>query len=46
MEFLLTRHTTVREIEALLPSILVPEVFRESWPRAEASLKSLLARMR
>ena len=46
MEFLLTRHTTVHEIEGLLPTIVVPEVFRESWPRAEASLKSLLDRLR
>lgn len=46
MEFLLTRHTTVSEVEALLPSITVPEVFAESWPRADAALKRLLARLR
>lgn len=46
MEFLLSRHTTVAEVEALLPSIVVPDVFAESWPRAKAALSLLLARMR
>ena len=46
MEFLLSHHTTVGEVEALLPTIVVPALFAESWPRAEAALKSLLTRMR
>lgn len=46
MEFLLSGHTTVAEVESLLPSIVVPDVFTESWPRAKAALSLLLARMR
>jgi hypothetical protein len=46
MEFLLSRHTTVNEVEEILPSIVVPAVFAESWPRARASLTALLDRMR
>lgn len=46
MEFLLTRHTTVAEVESLLPSVVVPEVFAESWPRASRALAELLARLR
>lgn len=46
MEFLLTRHTTVAEVESLLPTVVVPEVFAESWPRASKTLSELLARLR
>jgi hypothetical protein len=46
MEYLLSTHTTVAEVESLLPSIVVPDVFAESWPRAKAALSLLLARMR
>lgn len=46
MEYLLSTHTTVAEVEALLPSIVVPDVFAESWPRAKAALSQLLARSR
>ena len=46
MEHLLSTHTTVAEVESLLPSIVVPDVFAESWPRAKAAVSLLLARMR
>lgn len=46
MEYLLTTHVSVAEVEELLPSIVVPEIFTESWPRAKAALASLLDRLR
>lgn len=46
MQFLLEKHTSVAEVEALLSSIVVPAVFTESWPRARAALTELLARLR
>lgn len=46
MEYLLSTHTSVEEVDRLLPSIVVPEVFSESWPRASAALAALLDRMR
>lgn len=46
MEYLLSTHTSVEEVDRLLPSLVVPEVFSESWPRARAALAALLERMR
>lgn len=46
MEFLLSTHTTVAEVESLLATVVVPEVFTESWPRANAALSALLDRYR
>ena len=45
MEYLLSSHTTVAQVEALLPSLVVPEIFAESWPRAKAALSLLLDRL-
>ncbi len=46
MEYLLTTHVSVAELERLLPTVQVPSVFSESWPRAQAALSGLLARLR
>ena len=46
MEFLLSTHTTVTEVELLLQTVQVPDVFSESWPRSQAALARLLARLR
>lgn len=46
MEFLLREHTSVAEVESLLPSVAVPEVFAESWPSARSALAQLLDRLR
>ncbi len=46
MEYLLSTHTTVVEVDLLVPSIVVPDVFSESWPRARAALSQLLTRLR
>jgi hypothetical protein len=46
MEFLLAKHTTVAEVESLLPTVVVPQVFAESWPRAKSALAQLLDRLR
>lgn len=46
MEYLLTTHTTVSEVERLLSSLLVPPIFAETWPRAKAALETLITRRR
>ena len=46
MEYLLTTQTSVAEVELLMPTVQVPQVFAESWPRARAALLELLARLR
>ncbi len=46
MEYLLSRHTSVEEVESLLPSVVIPAIFADSWPRARAALAGLLSRLR
>ena len=46
MEYLLSTHVGVAELDALLPSIVVPEIFTESWPRARTALANPLDRLR
>lgn len=46
MEYLLSTHASVAEVESLLPTLRVPAIFSESWPSAHAALAGLLARMR
>jgi hypothetical protein len=46
IEFLLSGHTTVAEVQTLLQRLQVPEVFAESWPRARAAIGQLLTQRR
>jgi hypothetical protein len=43
MQYLLATHTTAAEVQGLLPSLTIPAVFAETWPRAKASLLQLLS---